>query len=86
MSTNHLYVRGDSGLLVVGFPKYIANGIAEYSGFSNYCLYSDFTFTTQFDKFNVLWIYKKDQDTEVPSLGLSSRSIEYIFPNNIGLV
>jgi hypothetical protein len=81
MSVNHLYASKDIALLVVGFPKYIADGIAK--NVLEYNLYTDFTIPIQMGKLDVLNIYKKDDSTEIPSLGLSAREMKYLYLNDI---
>lgn len=85
MSTNHLYIKGNNGLLVIGFPVYLANEIAELANMKNYNAYTDFTHDVKFGKFNNLCVYKKDSSIEIPHLGLSTHNMQYLTQADIGL-
>ncbi len=85
MSTNHLYVTNDDALLVVGFPKYLADEVASLAGKTDYDAYTNFTHEVKFARFNILSIYKKDDTIELPLLGLCANTMRYILKVELGL-
>ena len=86
MSLNHLFIKNNNGLLVVGFPTYLAFEIAKYASMDDCNMYTDFSMDAKINKLDLLRIYKKDNSTEIPSLGLCATTISYLWPSEIGLV
>ncbi len=81
-SKNHLYITNNIGLLVVGLPRHLAMVVYEYFNVDEYNLYTDFTIPIQITKLDLLQVYKKDDLTEIPALGLSADKMEYLYVDN----
>jgi len=79
MARNHLYVSENMSLLIVDFPRYLADNIAAQAGIVDYNLYTNFTIPISMGKIDLLHVYKKDDSTEIPLLGLSAKEMKYIY-------
>jgi hypothetical protein len=83
MSENHLYICGNRGLLIIGFIKKIADFIPNEANMGDYNLYTDFTIQLNIPKLDLLYIYKKNDQCELPLLGLSAREIQYLYAEDL---
>ena len=78
MSKNNLYVWDNHALLIVGFTRVIADQISLNFETRVYNMYTDFTIPIHVGKFDLLYVYKKDDLTELPMLGLSAKQMKYL--------
>lgn len=79
-----LYVKDNKALLVLSLPRYLADMVADKTGYNGWNSFTDFVGNIpKFTKFDELYIYKKNNTIEVPQLGLSSYLINYVSLSDI---